>query len=85
MPKPVKLFPSEVAFWLAGHGLDHTQHTLRLHSAGGADRVQLLVRSGPHPDVESLKVDFQRRFAIRADDLQLHPQHEGRGVVDERN
>ncbi len=47
--------------------------------------MQLLVRSGPHPDVESLKVDFQRRFAIRADDLQLHPQHEGRGVVDERN
>lgn len=82
--KGVKLFPREVAFWLAGHGLDHTQHTLRLHSAGDTDRVQLLVRADPRSDLESLKVDFQRRFAIRADDLQLDPQHEGRGVVDER-
>ncbi|WP_339097639.1 phenylacetate--CoA ligase family protein [Deinococcus sp. VB343] len=82
--KGVKLFPREVAFWLAGHGLDHTQHTLRLHSVGGGDRLHLAVRSEARADLEDLRADFQRRFAIRADELHLDPAHEGQGVQDER-
>ncbi|GMA15436.1 hypothetical protein E5F05_00315 (plasmid) [Deinococcus metallilatus] len=82
--KGVKLFPREVAFWLAGHGLDHTQHTLRLWSQLGADRVGLTVRSESRDDLEAMRADFQRRFALKLDALDLDPSHEGRGVVDER-
>jgi phenylacetate-CoA ligase len=82
--KGVKLFPREVAFWLAGHGLDHTAHTLRLWSRAGADRVELTVRSEGRDDLESVQADFQRRFAIRLDALSLDPMHGGRGVADER-
>ncbi|GAA5511583.1 phenylacetate-coenzyme A ligase [Deinococcus carri] len=86
--KGVKLFPREVAFWLAGHGLDHTQHTLCLWSRGGADRVGLTVRGegqdGPRDGLEAVQADFQRRFAVKLDALTLDAAHEGRGVVDER-
>lgn len=81
--KGVKLFPREVAFWLAGHGLDHTQHTLRLWSQGGADRLGVQVR-GDSADPEALKADFQKRFAIRLDELVLAPDHAGAGLLDER-
>lgn len=80
--KGVKLFPREVAFWLAGHGLDHTRHTLRLWSHSGADRIGLAVRGSG--DSETLKADFQKRFAMKLDDLTLDDAHEGRGVLDER-
>ncbi|WP_309570768.1 hypothetical protein [Deinococcus sp.] len=82
--KGVKLFPREVAFWLAGHGLDHTQHTLRLWSEGGADRLGLSVRGEPDADLDTLRADFQKRFAVRPDDLTVEPAYEGRGVMDER-
>ncbi|GAA5534179.1 phenylacetate--CoA ligase family protein [Deinococcus aluminii] len=82
--KGVKLFPREVAFWLAGHGLDHTQHTLQLWSQLGADRVGLTVRSESRGDLEAMRADFQRRFALKLDALNLDSSHEGRGVVDER-
>jgi len=82
--KGVKLFPREVAFWLAGHGLDHTAHTLRLWSRGGADRVGVTVRGEVREDLEAVQADFQRRFAVRLDALSLDPAHEGEGVVDER-
>lgn len=82
--KGVKLFPREVAFWLAGHGLDHTAHTLRLWPQGGADRVGVTVRGEARSDLEAVQADFQRRFAVRLDALSLDPAHEGRGVVDER-
>ncbi|MBB5235475.1 phenylacetate--CoA ligase family protein [Deinococcus budaensis] len=82
--KGVKLFPREVAFWLAGHGLDHAAHTLRLWSQGGADRVGVTVRGESRSDLEAVQADFQRRFAVRLDALSLDPAHEGRGVVDER-
>lgn len=81
--KGVKLFPREVAFWLAGHGLDHTQHTLRLWSHSGADRIGLAMRGSGDPD--ALKADFQKRFAMKLDDLTLDDAHKGRGVLDERN
>lgn len=80
--KGVKLFPREVAFWLAGHGLDHTQHTLKLWSQGGADRIGLGVRGAGDPD--TLKADFQKRFAMKLDDLTLSADHQGAGVQDER-
>lgn len=80
--KGVKLFPREVAFWLAGHGLDHTQHTLRIWSQSGADRIGLQVRGAG--EVEALKADFQKRFAMRLDELVLDAAHEGNGVQDER-
>ncbi|GGM15446.1 phenylacetate--CoA ligase family protein [Deinococcus aerophilus] len=82
--KGVKLFPREVAFWLAGHGLDHTQHTLRLWSQAGADRVGLEVRGGRRDDLEAVQADFQRRFAMRLDTLSVLPDHGGAGVLDER-
>lgn len=82
--KGVKLFPREVAFWLAGHGLDHTQHTLRLWSQAGADRLGLTVRGEMVEDLEGLKADFQRRFAMRLDGLTVTADHEGTGVTDER-
>lgn len=82
--KGVKLFPREVAFWLAGHGLDHTAHTLRLWSQGGADRVGLAVRGEGREDLGAVQADFQRRFAMRLDALSLDPAHGGEGVVDER-
>ncbi len=82
--KGVKLFPREVAFWLAGHGLDHTQHTLRLWSQAGADRVGLEVRGGERGDREEVQADFQRRFAVRLDTLSISPDHGGAGVLDER-
>ncbi|WP_291429700.1 phenylacetate--CoA ligase family protein [Deinococcus sp.] len=81
--KGVKLFPREVAFWLAGHGLDHTQHTLRLWSHSGADRIGLAVRGSGDPD--ALKADFQKRFAMKLDELTLDDMHEGRGVLDGRS
>ncbi|MFC4640281.1 phenylacetate--CoA ligase family protein [Deinococcus hohokamensis] len=83
--KGVKLFPREVAFWLAGHGLDHTQHTLRLSGGGGTDRLHLLVRGTAPDDLKALYADFQRRFAIRADTLSIDPEHVGQGVRDERH
>ncbi|ACO46391.1 AMP-binding protein [Deinococcus deserti] len=83
--KGVKLFPREVAFWLAGHGLDHLQHTLRISTSGGTDRVHLSVRGDPRPDMAALQTDFQKRFAIRADELVVDPGHEGQGVQDERH
>lgn len=82
--KGVKLFPRELAFWLAGHGLDHTQHTLRLWSQGGADRLGLTVRGEGRDNMQAVQADFQRRFAIKLDVLALDAAHEGRGVVDER-
>ncbi|WP_051935427.1 phenylacetate--CoA ligase family protein [Deinococcus sp. YIM 77859] len=82
--KGVKLFPREVAFWLAGHGLDHTEHTLRLWSRSGADRLELTVRGEGPVNLEAMQADFQRRFAVRLDALALDPTHEGRGVIDER-
>ncbi|GGO30771.1 phenylacetate--CoA ligase family protein [Deinococcus humi] len=82
--KGVKLFPREVAFWLAGHGLDHTQHTLRLWSQAGADRLGLTVRGNPSADLDALRADFQRRFALRLDALEISEDHEGQGVVDGR-
>ncbi|QLG10947.1 AMP-binding protein [Deinococcus sp. D7000] len=82
--KGVKLFPREVAFWLAGHGLDHTQHTLRLWSQAGADRLGLTVRGTLSADLEVLKADFQRRFVIRLDALEVEDAHDGAGVMDER-
>ncbi|CAM3253128.1 AMP-binding protein [Deinococcus saxicola] len=82
--KGVKLFPREVAFWLAGHGLDHTQHTLRLWSQGGADRLGLSVRGQTPENMNALLADFQRRFAIRLDDLDIAEEHDGAGVLDER-
>lgn len=86
--KGVKLYPREVAFWLAGHGLDHTRHTLRVWSPGGADRVGVTAAPLPGvntPDLEALRVDFQRRFAFRLDDLTVDATHEGPGVQDERH
>lgn len=80
--KGVKLFPREVAFWLAGHGLDHTQHTLRIWSQNGADRVGIHVRGTG--DLAALKTDFQKRFAMKLDELHLDDHHEGKGVLDER-
>lgn len=80
--KGVKLFPREVAFWLAGHGLDHTQHTLRIWSQNGADRVGINVRGSG--DLDALKADFQKRFAMKLDDLKFDDAHEGKGVLDER-
>ena len=80
--KGVKLFPREVAFWLAGHGLDHTQHTLRLWSQSGADRVGLSVRGSG--DLDALRADFQKRFAMKLDELVLDDAHEGKGVQDKR-
>ncbi|QFP77165.1 phenylacetate--CoA ligase family protein [Deinococcus sp. AJ005] len=82
--KGVKLFPREVVFWLAGHGLDHAQHTLRLWSQGGADRVGITVRGKMPESVDVLLADFQRRFAIRLDALAVTTDHEGAGVLDER-
>ncbi|GGL83370.1 coenzyme F390 synthetase [Deinococcus aerolatus] len=82
--KGVKLFPREVAFWLAGQGLDHTQHTLRLWSQAGADRLGLTVRGERTDAMDTLKVDFQRRFVIRLDELTVTPEHEGEGVLDGR-
>ncbi|WP_052195306.1 phenylacetate--CoA ligase family protein [Deinococcus radiopugnans] len=82
--KGVKLFPREVAFWLAGHGLDHTQHTLRLWSQAGADRLGLTVRGEGVDDLAELKSDFQRRFAMRLDEFSVTVDHEGMGVTDER-
>lgn len=82
--KGVKLFPREVAFWLAGHGLDHTQHTLRLWSQNGADRVGLTVRGEHRDDLEAVQADFQRRFVMKLDALTLGAAHGGLGVVDER-
>ncbi|MBB6016693.1 phenylacetate--CoA ligase family protein [Deinococcus radiopugnans] len=82
--KGVKLFPREVAFWLAGHGLDHTQHTLRLWSQAGADRLGLTVRGEGVDDLAELKSDFQRRFAMRLDEFSVAVDHEGMGVTDER-
>ncbi|UBV44212.1 AMP-binding protein (plasmid) [Deinococcus taeanensis] len=83
--KGVKLFPREVAFWLAGHGLDHTQHTLHLTGASGTDRLHLLVRGAARSDLSALHADFQKRFAIRADTLSVDPEHVGQGVRDERH
>lgn len=83
--KGVKLFPREVAFWLAGHGLDHTQHTLRLGTQGGTDRLELRVRGEAPADLGPLQADFQRRFALRADVLSIEPAHVGQGVLDERH
>ena len=48
--------------WLAGHGLDHTAHTLRLWSQGGADRVGVTVRGERRDDLEAVQADFQRRY-----------------------
>ncbi|WP_135228608.1 phenylacetate--CoA ligase family protein [Deinococcus fonticola] len=81
--KGVKLFPRELAFWLAGHGLDHTQHTLRIWSQHGADRVGISVRG--KGDLDALKADFQKRFAMKLDELLLDDTHDGKGVLDERN
>lgn len=83
--KGVKLFPREVAFWLAGHGLDHAQHTLRLHSVNGADRIALTVAGETSPDLDDLRADFQRRFAVRVDQLEVQPGHVGAGVQDDRH
>ncbi|PNY80322.1 phenylacetate--CoA ligase family protein [Deinococcus koreensis] len=82
--KGVKLFPREVAFWLAGFGLDHSQHTLRLWSQSGADRVGIGVRGAPRDDLTALRADFQKRFVVRLDALDISPDHEGQGVLDER-
>lgn len=82
--KGVKLFPREVAFWLAGHGLDHTRHTLRLWTHSGTDRVGLTVGGEAANGLDGLRADFQRRFAIRLDDLAVAADHEGAGVTDER-
>ncbi|MFK7602744.1 phenylacetate--CoA ligase family protein [Deinococcus sp. SM5_A1] len=82
--KGVKLFPREVVFWLAGHGLDHTQHTLMLWSQGGADRLALTVRGETPENVDALLADFQRRFAIRLDGMDIVEKHDGVGVTDER-
>lgn len=82
--KGVKLFPRELAFWLAGHGLDHTQHTLRLWSYSGADRLGVTVRSPARDDLDALRADFQKRFAMKLDDLSLDERHDGAGVLDER-
>ncbi|MFD1730706.1 phenylacetate--CoA ligase family protein [Deinococcus malanensis] len=82
--KGVKLFPREVAFWLAGHGLDHLQHTLRIFTSGGTDRLHLSVRGEPRADLAGLQTDFQNRFAIRADELTIEPDHQGQGVQDQR-
>jgi phenylacetate-CoA ligase len=82
--KGVKLFPREVAFWLAGHGLDHTQHTLQLWSQAGADRLGLTVRGDPTANLNVLRADFQRRFVIRLDTLEVAEAHDGQGVVDAR-
>ncbi|MFC4425813.1 phenylacetate--CoA ligase family protein [Deinococcus navajonensis] len=83
--KGVKLFPRELAFWLAGHGLDHTQHTLRLSARGGTDWLELSVRGETPADPDPLYADFQRRFAVRADLLTIEPAHVGMGVLDERH
>lgn len=82
--KGVKLFPREVAFWLAGFGLDHSQHTLRLWSQSGADRVGLEVRGAARGDLEAVRAGFQRRFAIKLDELRMSEAHEGQGVQDQR-
>lgn len=83
--KGVKLFPREVAFWLAGHGLDHTQHTLKLWSQNGADRIGVHVRSAARDDLDALRADFQKRFAMKLDDLNLTDDHGGEGVQDKRH
>lgn len=82
--KGVKLFPREVAFWLAGYGLDHVQHTLHVWSQSGTDRLGLEVRGDPGADLDTLRSDFQKRFAVRLDNLDVTATHEGRGVLDRR-
>ena len=65
--------------------LDWQQHTLRLHSVNGADRIALTVAGETSPDLDDLRADFQRRFAVRVDQLEVQPGHVGAGVQDDRH